>query len=68
MTRPLTLEHAVISLPVLPAQSLPESRGLHPLITLKDGDFTAAVQTCLQGAPEERNNVKKKKKTRPEGI
>ena len=47
-----TLQHTVVRLPVLSAQSLPEAWRLHPLITLMDGHLTAAVETCFQGAPE----------------
>lgn len=43
-----TLQHAVVCLPVLPTKGFPESRRLRPLIAFLNGDFAAAVETCLQ--------------------
>lgn len=47
----VTLQHAVVGLPIPPSHRLPESRGFRPLVALVNGHFAAAVQPRLQGAP-----------------
>lgn len=46
-----TLQHAVVGLPVLLAQRLPETGWLRPLVTLQDADVAAAVEPRLQRTP-----------------
>ena len=53
----LTLEHAVVGLPVSPPQSVPESQGLRSFVTLVNCHFAATVQPGLQGTSAESPRV-----------
>lgn len=48
------MEHAVVGLPVSPPQSVPESQGLRPFVTLVNCHFAATVQPGLQGTSAQR--------------